>query len=193
MAPASQRTPVFWRGSAVFDYWLAHPEGLTVRPLNARVERAVGPAPFRPAVAVVVRAPGGRLRRIPAEKIVAVDPANEELILAGAEGNDPVHEHVARVAGRAARATAAGAAWTAPRAGATAAAGARGFAAGVRWLAPRLRVAAVVGARNTRVAAIFAARKTRTGARWLAPRVVRAWRRGTAQAAETYRSLRGGP
>jgi len=167
---------VFTRGTAVFDYWLAHPEGLTVRPLNARVERTVGPAPFGPATAVVVRAPSGRTRRIPAERLVAVDPERAELFLAGAEGSDPVHEHVARAAGRAMRLTATGAAWTAPRARTGARAFARGVATSARWLAPRARAAA-----------ILAARRTHAGARWLAPRAVAGCRRA-ARAAGQLRS-----
>lgn len=150
---------IFARGTAVFDYWLAHPEGLTVRPLNARVERAVGPAPFQPAVAVVVRAASGRTRRIPADAIVAVDPANEELFLAGSEGDDPVHEHVARVAGRALQLIATGVAWIASCVVEGAVLVVRAAAAATRWATPRARVAAL------------------TSARWLAPRAASGCRR----------------
>lgn len=153
---------VFARGTAVFDYWLAHPEGLTVKPLNARVERAVGPAPFQPAVAVVVRGASGRTRRIPADAIVAVDPANEELILAGPEGQDPVHEHVARVAGRTLRLTATAAAWFASCVVEGAALVVRAVAAGTRWTTPRARDAAV------------------TSARWAAPRAAAGGRRAVS-------------
>jgi hypothetical protein len=154
---------LFTRGTAVFEYWLAHPEGLTVRPLNARVEHAVGAAPFGPASAVVVRAPSGRTRRIPAHRLVAVDPAKAELFLDGAGGNDPVHDRVVRAA-----------AWTAPRVRTGARAFGRAVAVSARWLAPRARAAA-----------ILAARRTHAGARWLTPRVVAGCRRGAGYVRST--------
>jgi hypothetical protein len=102
MAKARTATPVFSRGSAVLDYWLTHPEGLTIRPGNGRVERATGPVPFGPAESLVVRRRNGRLRRIPAAEVIAVDPAREQLIL-------EAHEKRPAVAGRAV------AAWLGPR------------------------------------------------------------------------------
>ena len=127
---------VFQRGSAVLDYWLAHPEGLTVRPLDARVERAIGPVPFGPAEALVVRSRSGRERVIPAEQVAAVVPANDELILDRSErgGGDPIHDSVARVVGGAGRNLVAGAlvVWDG------AVFSCRAGRAGAVWAAPRV-------------------------------------------------------
>jgi hypothetical protein len=158
---------VFQRGSAVLDYWLAHPEGLTVRPLNARVERAVGPVPFGPAEALVVRKPGGRTRVIAADAIVAVAPASEELYLDD-PGGDPVHKRAAALA----RVALAGGAWLAPRVARqsrrAAVAVYRASRAGGAWLAPRLalgcrRAAAGTAAACHSLAARAASRRAMSG------------------------------
>jgi hypothetical protein len=76
------RATVFSRGSSVLDYWLAHAEGLTVRPLDAVVEQVVARPPSGRAETLIVRPRGTRrLREIPAAEIAAVEPATQSLLL----------------------------------------------------------------------------------------------------------------
>jgi hypothetical protein len=82
MANATADPRVFVRGSAVLDYWLAHAEGLTVQPSGARVEEVVASPPAGNTEALIVRTRmTRRLKEIPADSIVAVEPLLGHLLL----------------------------------------------------------------------------------------------------------------
>ncbi|HEX4679984.1 MAG TPA: hypothetical protein VH210_12365 [Gaiellaceae bacterium] len=82
MADVSAPAPVFLRGSAVLDYWLVHAEGLTIQPLDARVEEVVVAGPVGHAEALIVRSGMTRRRTaIPAASIVAVEPSAGKLLM----------------------------------------------------------------------------------------------------------------
>src|SRR5579862_7711128 len=82
MTGAAAQAPIFSRGSNVLEYWLLHAEGLVVRPLGARVEEVIAPAPFDRAETLIVRT---RMRHrriaIPARAVTAVEPAAGVLLL----------------------------------------------------------------------------------------------------------------
>jgi hypothetical protein len=170
MADVSANAPIFSRGSTVLDYWLVHAEGLIVQPLGARVEEVVVGAPVGRAEALIVRSRvTRRLREIPADSIVAVEPSSGHLLLEATESGSalriprPSPERIAAARAnsgrgiRVAQAHAAGAAhWT--RAGTRST---------FSWLRPR---AVRSGAMTTQYVRLAGAR-TATGVAWLAPRI----------------------
>jgi hypothetical protein len=170
MADVSASTPIFSRGSTVLDYWLVHAEGLIVQPLGARVEEVVVTAPIGRAESLIVRSRRTRrLREIPADSIVAVEPSSGHLLLEASESGAGVHiprpspERIAAARAssgrgiRAAQVQAAGAArWTHA-----------GTRSAVSWLRPRALLVGASAAKHGR----FAAARTAKGAGWLAPRV----------------------
>src|SRR5882724_8204148 len=92
MADVSAGTPIFSRGSTVLDYWLVHAKGLTVQPLGARVEDVVVTAPIGRAESLIVRSRRTRrLREIPADSIVAVEPSSGNLLLDASESSSGLH------------------------------------------------------------------------------------------------------
>lgn len=135
------RPEVFERGSAVLAYWVSHAEGLTVEPLGAVVERVLVPAPFEQPDALVVRFPSGRTRTIAADRIVAVDPGRDALLLTTRRRERAVARASRWAAPRALRAlqVVAVATWTVTVLIVDAA----------RWLAPRAWTAMVRGTRTT--------------------------------------------
>jgi hypothetical protein len=186
MANVSAHTPIFSRGSTVLDYWLVHAEGMIVQPLGARVEEVVVGPPVGRAVALIVRSRmSRRLKAIPAESIVAVEPSAGHLLLDAAESGaglriprpSPAQIAAARASGargmRVAQAHAVGAA--------------HGTQAGTRWALSRLRLRALQAGGTTARHSRAAATRTSMGVAWLAPRVAAGGRTAWATTARACR------
>jgi hypothetical protein len=170
MANVSAHTPIFSRGSTVLDYWLVHAEGLIVQPIGARVEEVVVGPPIGRAEALIVRSRmTHRLRAIPADSIVAVEPSAGHLLLDATESSAGLRiprpsperiaaahassKHGVRVAqDHAVRAVR----WTYA-----------GTRSALVWLRPRAMQASSTTAHHSRRAVV----RTGTGLAWLAPRV----------------------
>lgn len=185
MRGAAAQAPVFSRGSNVLEYWLLHAEGLVVRPLGARVEEVIAPAPFDRAETLIVRS---RMRRrkiaIPARAVSAVEPAAGVLLLDRSATPPRRRElgwklfrgHVRETVSAAVVTCRRGARWSGPRMRRAAELAARRTVAGGRWLAPRL----VAFSGVVLAVAAYAASRTATFVRVQA----RAW------AAAGYETLR---
>ena len=169
MADVSAHTPIFSRGSSVLDYWLVHAEGMIVQPIGARVEEVVVGAPIGRAEALIVRSRiTHRLRAIPADSIVAVEPSEGHFLLDATESSAglriprPSPERIA-----AAQASSKHGMRVAQdhaiRAGRRTRAGTR---AALSWLRPRALQASSTTAHHGR----RAVKLTATGIAWLAPR-----------------------
>jgi hypothetical protein len=171
MADVSASTPIFSRGSTVLDYWLVHAEGLIVQPLGARVEEVVVTAPIGRAEALIVRSRRTRrLREIPADSIVAVEPSSGHLLLDASESGAGLH--IPRPSPERIAAARASSGRGIRVAQAQAAVAARWTHAGTRsarsWLSPRVSLVGTTAAKHSRLAAA----RTADGVAWLAPRVV---------------------
>ncbi len=157
MADVSAHTPIFSRGSTVLDYWLVHGEGMMVEPIGARVEEVVVGAPIGRAEALIVRSRiTHRLRSIPADSIVAVEPSAGHFLLDATESRVRLatsSKHGLRVAQQEAI---RGARWTHAS---------TRFA--LTWLRPRIIQASSITAQHSRIAVA----RTGKGVAWLAPRV----------------------
>jgi hypothetical protein len=171
MANVPASTPIFSRGSTVLDYWLVHAEGLIVQPLGARVEEVVVTAPIGRAEALIVRSRmTRRLREIPADSIVAVEPSSGHLLLDASESGAGLHiprpspERIAAARATSGRGVRVAQAHTVGAARWTHA----GTRSAFSWLRPRAVVVGTTGARYSRVAAA----RTASGGAWLAPRLV---------------------
>jgi hypothetical protein len=187
MANPSARAPVFARGTAVLDYWLARCEGMTVQPLGARVLEVVLSEPYGRAQALVVRSRvPGRTRTIPVEQIVAVSPWADELLLGDAWVRRGDRRRLAArfETGRALLYRLAGGALAAAVVG-----GREGVVFGRRVVAAlhtgaqRLRPHAARAGSSLAACGRAGSRRTGTGARWVAPRLVRLARAAALQAA----------
>jgi hypothetical protein len=171
MADVSAHTPIFSRGSTVLDYWLVHGEGMIVEPIGARVEEVVVGAPIGRAEALIVRSRiTHRLRAIPADSIIAVEPSEGHFLLDATESRVGLRmprpspdriaaaqsgsKHGLRVAQQQ---TIRAARWTHA-----------GTRLALSWLRPRVLQASSTTAQQSRLAAA----RTGTGIAWLAPRVV---------------------
>jgi hypothetical protein len=147
MTGAAAQAPIFSRGSNVLEYWLLHAEGLVVRPLGARVEEVIAPAPFDRAETLIVRT---RMRHrriaIPARAVTAVEPAAGVLLLdrhaAAPSRREPAWKlfrgHVRETVSAVVVLSRRVARWSSPRAQRLAAVAADRTVAGARWLAPRV-------------------------------------------------------
>lgn len=135
MTGATAQAPMFSRGSNVLDYWLLHAEGLVVRPLGVQVEEVIASDPLGGAETLIVRS---RVRRrrvaIPAQAIVAVEPATGVLVLdqrvTARARRKQFRRHVRETVSDGVR-------WASPRAKRLVLASARRGEAGARWIAPR--------------------------------------------------------
>ena len=171
MGNASVTRPVFARGSTVLDYWLAHAAGLTVQPSGARVEEVISSAPAGRAETLIVRTRlARRLKEIPADSIVAVEPSLGHLLVDRSARRSfririprPSPERIAAAragvqrGGHVARARAAVAVRVTNAESRSA----------LRWLRPRAARAGRATLRLSHAAAAGAA----AGIAWLAPRV----------------------